>query len=464
MATAGQQYSYDVLVSYNHKDKKWVDTELLPRLKGAGLKVCIDSESHQPGEPFEVGTPVIKAIEKAVSASHKTICVFSPAYLGSEWCELEDILTATLDPAARQRRLVPILLQHCDLPPHIKGRLYVDFSSAGAHEQAWGKLLAGLSPLTDAGTKTSTITPIRISRPALAGLIGLVLVVLGFLADVTGLLDYFGINLPSLMRPEATATLGPTPTPSALLTPTPTRTNTLTATPSATPTDTATPTNTPTNTLTPTITPTYTPTDTPTPTPTSTRTRVPTPKPTLMPLPFEDNFDSGPRSEWEQAKGTWRMMNGYLIADETGEHWFAVNLVGDPNWSDYAVDVDLTHRCIAGYRVRVIVRAQNVGSYVAFDVDCCDTLMVLLVNGTEKIIASSETRAVEWYDCPGEEWPTDHLRLEVRGNTYTAYSNGMSLITVQDNTFSHGRAGLANNRWLLNSPTRFDNFRITALN
>jgi hypothetical protein len=155
LTTPEQQSTYDVFVSHSHKDGQWVQDELLPWLKSAGLKVCIDSESYQPGEPFEVGTPLITAIEKAVLASHKTICVFSPAYLGSEWCEQEEILTTTLDPAARKRQLLPILLKPCDLPPRIKGRLYVDFTSVGAHDQAWDKVLAALGGSRVPGTKTT---------------------------------------------------------------------------------------------------------------------------------------------------------------------------------------------------------------------------------------------------------------------------------------------------------------------
>jgi formylglycine-generating enzyme required for sulfatase activity len=148
LATPEQQSAYDVFVSYSHEDEQWVQKELLPRLNSAGLKVCIDSESYQPGEPFEAGTPVIRAIEKAILVSHKTICVFSHTYRESEWCELEDILISSLDPSGRDKRLLPILLKPCELPQRIKARLYVDFTPLGAHDQAWGRLLAALGGLT----------------------------------------------------------------------------------------------------------------------------------------------------------------------------------------------------------------------------------------------------------------------------------------------------------------------------
>jgi hypothetical protein len=151
------EFAYDVFVSYSHKDREWVHSELLPRLKGAGLKVCIDSESYQPGEPFELGTLGITSIETAVLASRKTTCVFSPAYLESEWCELEDVLAAALDPSARKKRLVPILLHPCQRPLHIRARWYADFTAPGAHERAWDKLLAALSSDKVAGTRAAVL-------------------------------------------------------------------------------------------------------------------------------------------------------------------------------------------------------------------------------------------------------------------------------------------------------------------
>jgi len=143
-----QQFTYDVFISYSHKDKQWVQLELLPWLKRAGLRICIDSESYGPREPFEVGTPIDRAVEQAIETSRKILCVFSPAYRDSAWCELEQSITTASDPAARRRRLVPILLQHCSLPAGIGRLLYADFTQAGSHKQAWDKLLVAVGKQT----------------------------------------------------------------------------------------------------------------------------------------------------------------------------------------------------------------------------------------------------------------------------------------------------------------------------
>jgi hypothetical protein len=99
-----QPYRYDAFISYSHRNRDWVHNWLVPRLKHAGLKVCIDSES------FEPGAPSLTEMERAVLRSRKTVLLLTPEYLQSGWTEFENILVQTLDPAAHQRRLIPVLL------------------------------------------------------------------------------------------------------------------------------------------------------------------------------------------------------------------------------------------------------------------------------------------------------------------------------------------------------------------
>ena len=67
---------------------------LLPRLKAAGLRVCIDAES------FDIGVPSLVNMERAVADSRYVLLVLTPAWVASEWTEFEGLLTQTADPAA----------------------------------------------------------------------------------------------------------------------------------------------------------------------------------------------------------------------------------------------------------------------------------------------------------------------------------------------------------------------------
>jgi len=122
-------YRYDAFISYSHCDKEWVQGWLLPQLEKAGLRVCIDFRC------FEPGAPILTEMERAVVESRKTLLVLTPDYLASEWAEFENILASTLDPAARQRRVIPLLLKPCELPLRTRALTYLDFTGSESELQ-----------------------------------------------------------------------------------------------------------------------------------------------------------------------------------------------------------------------------------------------------------------------------------------------------------------------------------------
>ena len=133
-----QRFRYDVFISYSHRDKDWVRGWLVPRLKDAAVRVCIDHES------FEPGAPSVTEMERAVRQSRKTILILTPEYLVSEWSAFENILVQTLDPAGRQRRLLPVFLVRCELPLRIGILTYIDFTRSEDHAQGVERLIAAI--------------------------------------------------------------------------------------------------------------------------------------------------------------------------------------------------------------------------------------------------------------------------------------------------------------------------------
>lgn len=162
-----RRFRYDVFISYSHRNQKWVRGWLVPQLKDAGLRVCIDHES------FEPGAPSITEMERAVLQSRKTVLVLTPEYLQSAWAEFENILVQTIDPAAHQRRLIPILLIHCELPLRIGALTHLSFTQAEAQGEKLRQLLAavrrrlrsGHTPETAKGTALSFEVPTGAMSP-----------------------------------------------------------------------------------------------------------------------------------------------------------------------------------------------------------------------------------------------------------------------------------------------------------
>jgi hypothetical protein len=98
-----QNFDYDVFISYSSKDKEWVRGELLRRIEQTGLTAFIDFRD------FKRGAPSIKEMERGVVKCRKTLLVLTPDYIQSGWCEIENIMVQTLDPANRELRLIPLL-------------------------------------------------------------------------------------------------------------------------------------------------------------------------------------------------------------------------------------------------------------------------------------------------------------------------------------------------------------------
>jgi hypothetical protein len=116
------EFQFDAFVSYSHQDSAWVSSVLLPRLEGEGLRVCIDTRD------FEVGVPSLVNMENAVEHSRKTLLVLTPNWVASQWTGFEGLLVQTKDPVGRGRRILPLLVQPCDLPDRLQLFTYLDLT------------------------------------------------------------------------------------------------------------------------------------------------------------------------------------------------------------------------------------------------------------------------------------------------------------------------------------------------
>jgi hypothetical protein len=131
----GPEYTYDVFISYSHHDEGWVREWLLPRLEGAGLRVCIDFRD------FEVGVPSLVNMERAAQRSRRTTLVLTPDWVASEWTNFEALMLQTEDPIGLRRRVLPLMLKDCQLPPRLKIFTYADFRSGANWEAQFQRLL-----------------------------------------------------------------------------------------------------------------------------------------------------------------------------------------------------------------------------------------------------------------------------------------------------------------------------------
>lgn len=128
---------YDAYVSHAEADREWVEEVLAPRLEARGYRPCLDDD-------LPLGAIEIEARSRAVNASRKVLLILSRAYLDSRWSLLEDAIAQSLDPAARKRKVIPIVREDCPSPLHVRPLVAVDLRRGEPRQ--WQRLLDALDP------------------------------------------------------------------------------------------------------------------------------------------------------------------------------------------------------------------------------------------------------------------------------------------------------------------------------
>lgn len=149
-------FDYDVFISYSSRDQQWVRGDLLERIEKAGLRAFIDFRD------FKRGAPSIKEIERGVTMSRKTLLILTPAYIESDWCEIEGIMSQTLSPANRDLRLIPLLKVSCNKPLRIGALTHIDFTDDADLDLAWYQLLTALEAAPEPPTEKAIPTEIQV--------------------------------------------------------------------------------------------------------------------------------------------------------------------------------------------------------------------------------------------------------------------------------------------------------------
>jgi hypothetical protein len=152
--------SYDVFISYSHLDEKWVHGWLLPRLESAGLRVCIDYRD------FDIGVPSLINMERAAERSRHTLLVLTPSWVKSEWTSFESLLVQTKDPAGLRRRIIPLMLERCELPDRIALFTYANFTESSRWDSELPRLIKALDAQPGQPQPSAATPPPNQQRPA----------------------------------------------------------------------------------------------------------------------------------------------------------------------------------------------------------------------------------------------------------------------------------------------------------
>ena len=126
-----------IFISHNHQDKTFVHC-LGADLAANGVRPWIDDAE------VNIGDSLISKIGAAIDEMEYFGIVLSPSSVASAWVrqELEQALATQL--ASRQIKVLPILLEKCEIPAFLRGKLYADFTQFASYDESLARLLKAL--------------------------------------------------------------------------------------------------------------------------------------------------------------------------------------------------------------------------------------------------------------------------------------------------------------------------------
>ena len=128
---------YDVFISYSIHNRRWVEGTLVPQLNARGIHCFVEGD-------FKVGAARLKEIERAIKQCPKTLLVLSKSWLMDEWTGLQSLVAQTQDPAALERRLLPLIYQPAPIPPRLAPLTSVDFTKPSRRARELDRLVAAI--------------------------------------------------------------------------------------------------------------------------------------------------------------------------------------------------------------------------------------------------------------------------------------------------------------------------------
>ncbi|XP_051977074.1 toll-like receptor 1 [Xyrauchen texanus] len=98
-------FRYHAFISYSQHDSTWVESQLVPKLEGSGLSLCVHERDFEPGKW------IVDNIINCVEGSYKSLFILSKNFVQSEWCNYELFFAQHRAISVNDDSLVFILLE-----------------------------------------------------------------------------------------------------------------------------------------------------------------------------------------------------------------------------------------------------------------------------------------------------------------------------------------------------------------
>lgn len=148
------QLRYDIFISYAGPDEEWA-RRLYERLcdegdTGQGLRVFFAPESLRPG------ALISRELRESMRASRQVALILTPNFFARDWTEFEASLETYRDPAARDTRIIPLIVRDCEIPEDLARLRPIDFRDDGAFERSLAELLSTVNSTLESDASEQT--------------------------------------------------------------------------------------------------------------------------------------------------------------------------------------------------------------------------------------------------------------------------------------------------------------------
>lgn len=132
---------YDAYVCYADENSQFV-CELAKFLESPeiGFKLCIRGRDLLAGHQSETDA-LIKLIQERC---RRMLIILSPDFVNSPECEFQTSFAASLAIEQRKRKLIPVVMEPCELPTILKFVSKIDFTKQGIQAWLWDKLVMSI--------------------------------------------------------------------------------------------------------------------------------------------------------------------------------------------------------------------------------------------------------------------------------------------------------------------------------
>lgn len=123
-----------IFLSHSWEDKFFA-RKLAEKLAEFGVDVWIDEAE------LKVGDSLIQKISEAIEKTEYVAVVLSHNSVASPWVQKELSIAMTQEIAGKKVKVLPILLEKCEIPEFLKDKLYADFTDLDKFDESLSKIL-----------------------------------------------------------------------------------------------------------------------------------------------------------------------------------------------------------------------------------------------------------------------------------------------------------------------------------